>query len=114
MFKIKSFTPQVAKGLKNCSLCVSFIELVKANFELQDICSKCRTLKTSSRTVLIQAQLNPTLPSMLNRKQSRQLSMSIGTQACNQLMPTQWAGSRQLSMSTKRQACNLSMPTQWA
>ena len=64
---------------------------------------KCCTLKTSSRTVSIRAQLNLTL-----------LSMSNWTRSCNLSMPNYWAWSYQLSMSTRTQTCNLSMPNQWA
>ena len=101
-------------------------------------CSKCCTLKTSSRIVSIQVQLNLTLLSISNRTWSRHLSMSTRTQACNLSMPNQWVRSHELSMSTHRhklvicnakpmgtispainvntqtQASNLSMPNQWA
>ena len=51
------------------------------------VCSKCRILKTSSRTVSIQAQLNLTLLSMSNQTRSHQLSVSTWTQACILSMP---------------------------
>ena len=75
-------------------------------------CSKCCTLKTSSRIVSIQVQLNLTLLSISNRTWSRHLSMSTRTQASNLSMPNQWA--RSINVNRRTQACNLSIPNLWA